>query len=627
MKLKILTLSNLFILITILVVWFITASVIQPFLHYHFQETGFLTGTVFFKTFSAYPGGIADYLAEFIAQFFSFNTFGSFLIAAVAALQGFIALSIVNRLTGKIKLQYTIFALILLFGTMVLCDYRYPFYASIRLLFSFIFTWVFCFLIQKHPKLSIILWPVFASLLFYLANGAALFVFSVSTAFIYIITNKQRIWLAVIPVILLLAGLIPYAGYKFMFQMSLLNLYRITMVKTPELLAYTPSWQLYAYYSLLPALLAILAIIMLIPKKVPVTKIIKRKTISKVSIFRRTPVIVLLQVVGCALLGYFIFINSYDLFKKNLLTIEYYAENEQWHEVLKTAEKIEVYDFRVNYQVNRAYSHLGQLPDQLFTFPQILGSKGLFLEQTMMDRSSTMPASDLYFDLGFMSDSQHWAFEAQTLLPNSPRILKRLVMINLVNRKYVLADKFLNVLDQNMLYHDWVSKYEKFVSDTALAANDKVIAEKRRFNPHKATMDYGPYNALKLLLETSKDNRMAYDYLITYCILETHYTEFIQFLQDYSYYKLKKLPNSWEEALSIYILKTKTIPPFVEAQTISKECRQRFMQFNKTLEQFQNDLPAAKNTLLRDFGNTYWYYVLYLSPKVTNVINNKTQVR
>jgi len=619
MKLKILNLSNLFILLTILVGWYVTASLIEPFLHYDFQQTGFLTGINFFHTYSAYPGGIADYLAEFVAQFFSFNTFGSFIIAAVAALQGFIALSIVHRLKGKIKLQYTIFALILLFGTMVLCDYRYPYYASIRLLFSFIFTWVFCFMIQKHPKLSMILWPVFASLLFYLASGPALFVFSVSTAFIYIITNKQRIWLSVIPVILLLAGLIHYAGYKFMFQMSLLNLYRITIVKPPELLGYTPSWQLYTYYSLLPALLAILAIIMLIPKKVPATKIIKGKSISKVSIFRRTPVIVLLQVVGCALLGYFLFIQSYDPFKKNLITIEYYAENEQWHEVLKTAENIEIYDLSVNYQVNRAYSHLGQLPDQLFTYPQLLGSKGLFLEQTMMNGTSTMPASDLYFDLGFMSESQHWAFEAQTLLPNSPRILKRLVMINLVNRKYVLADKFLNVLDQNMLYHNWVSKYEKYVSDTTLAANDKVIAEKRRFNPHKSTMDFGPYHALRLLLETSKDNRMAYDYLITYCILDTHYNEFIQFLQNYSYYKLKKLPNSWEEALSFYILKTKTIPPFVEAQTISKDCMLRLKQFNITVKQFNNDLPVAKNTLQRDFGNTYWYYVLYLSPKVTDV--------
>ena len=217
MKLKILKLSNLFVLLTILAGWYATAVFIQPFLHYNFQQIGFNTGFEFFRKFTAYPGGMADYLADFIAQFFMFNSFGSFLIVSIASLQGLIALSIVNRLAGKIKGTYSVFTAILLFGIVVFCDYRYPYYASIRLFFVFIFTWVFSLINSKSSKLSGFLWPVLAGTLFYLANGFALIVFTLSTSILFIITNKQRIWLIAVPVFLLLAGLLPYIGYKYIF--------------------------------------------------------------------------------------------------------------------------------------------------------------------------------------------------------------------------------------------------------------------------------------------------------------------------------------------------------------------------------------------------------------------------
>ena len=200
-------------------------------------------------------------------------------------------------------------------------------------------------------------------------------------------------------------------------------------------------------------------------------------------------------------------------------------------------------------------------------------------------------------------------------------------MINLVNRKYKLAEEFLKVLDQNMLNHDWVDKYEEYVSDTALAATDKVIAEKRRFTPKKAAINVGVEDGLKLLFETNKDNRMAYDYLLTFLILDTRLPEFVDYLQYYNHYNLKRLPRSWEETLSIYILKTKAFPPFANAETISKPCLQQLANFNKTVQQFNGDLTAAKSTLQRNFGGTFWYYMLYLSPKVTNVLKNKTEVR
>ncbi|HAH25015.1 MAG TPA: hypothetical protein DCL77_14885, partial [Prolixibacteraceae bacterium] len=512
MKFKILNLQNLFILLTVLVLWGITAIKIEPLMHYHFQQMGFLTSFEFFKNYSVYPGGLSDYLAEFISQFFSFNFFGSFLIVAVASLQGLIAVDLVTRLVGKGRMAYSIFALVALFGVMVLCDYRYPYYASIRLLSAFVFTWAYYFINKKYPKQSLFCWPVLALLLFYLAGGPALFVYTLSTTAILIYTAKTKTWMKVIPVFLLFAGIVPYLGYKFLFQQSLGNLYRIITVKPPELLAYSTFYQLIAYYTLLPLILFLFLFLVKSPEKEEVIKLKKGKAAPKVSFYKKPYFSLYLQVAVVALLGGFLFMQSHSTFKKNILKIEYFAETEQWIKVIKMAEEIDIYDFRANFQINRAYAHLGQLPERLFDYPQILGVNGLFYDNSNINGSFTMPNSDLYFDLGFMSESQRWAFEGQTLMPNSPRILKRLIMINLINRKYQLAGEFLSVLDQNMLCHDWVSKYQKYVSDTTLTNTDPLIREKRRFNPQTNYVHIEPLEDLKLLFDTNKENSFAYNY-------------------------------------------------------------------------------------------------------------------
>jgi hypothetical protein len=632
MKFKFLNLTNLFIVFTILIAWYFTASVINPYLHYNFQQIGFISGIEFLKNYSTYSGGIADYIAIFLSQFFSFNTAGSLLIVSVAALQGFIALYILKSLVGEIKLRYSVFAVVLLFGVLVMCDYRYPYYASIRLLLAYLFTAGFYLLNYRFQRLSALIWPVMAALLFYLAGGAALFVFSLSAAILFAITNKQRIWLFAVPVFLVLASIMPYIGYKFMFPLSLRNIYGITMVKPPMQFAYTEGIPLYVNYALLPAILLIVLVYLQFRKPEPVSKPtdnLKKgaKVVPKISFYKRTPFVVSIQVIALGLLGYFLIGKYHDSFKKQVVYIEYLAENGKWADVLTAAESLDLYDFRVNFHVNRAFAHLGLLPDRLFAYPQRLGSYGLFFDPAGVIGSTDMPSSDLYFDLGFMDEAQHWAYEAETLIPTSPRILKRLVMINLVTRKYKVAEEFLNILDKNWLCREWVSKYEKYIADTTLAANDPVIAEKRRFTPKKAMVNAETIVGLNLLLETNSDNRMAYDYLLTYLILDIRLPEFVKSLKFYTHYNLKHLPRSWEEALAISILKTRTFPDFYTEGIISRDCMQRFTKFNEILKSHNNDLPSVKDILQRDFGETYWYYALYLSPKVTKVLETRTPVR
>lgn len=626
MKFKIINLQHCFMLGFIMVAWWFVASMIEPFLHYHFQQVGFLTTSDFFLSHAVSAGGIADYLAEFISQFFSFNLWGSFLIVAIAALQGLIAMNLITRIKGRTPLAFSAFAAVFLLGVMVMCDYRYPYYVTIRLLLAYLFTAGFYLLKSKNLKLSLYSWPLMAGLLFYLASGPAMFVFTLSSILILATNQKANQWIRAAVACLLMAALIPYVGYKVIYPSTLLNLYRIIAVQPPEMLASDVSYLLYLYYALLPLLLTLFLFRVPARDESHTIQADTRKTTKKIKAYKKPAFILSIQALVFAGLGVALFIHSYEPLKKNLLKIEYHADAQDWQKVLDTSKSIEYYDFKVNFHVNRARAHLGLLPDQLFDYPQLLGINGLLFDNSKMNGSFFMPNSDLYFDLGFMSEAQHWAFESQTLMPNSPRILKRLVMINLINRKYEVAEQFLKVLDKNMLYHQWVDQHRRFVTDTALTHTDKVIAEKRKFNPGKRYIHINALDDLKLLFETNKDNRFAYDYLMTYCILESNLEEFMNYIPYHTSYQIKTLPRSWAETLSVYILKNKTIPPFMTEETISKDCIQKLTKFNSKNKQFINNWKAGQEALRQDFDDTYWYYKLYLDPKVTKALNHKAPV-
>ncbi|MGE5393476.1 MAG: DUF6057 family protein, partial [Candidatus Saccharibacteria bacterium] len=231
-----------------------TVFKIEPFLYYHFQQIGFVTTYEFFHSYAVQAGGIADYVAEFIAQFFYFNLWGSLLIVAVAAIQGFIALDLITRLTGKNKMGLVLFGSILLLGVMVMFDFRYPYYASIRLLFAFIFTYGFYFFHSKYQRLSLYSWPALAILLFYLGSAPTLIVFTLNTLLIVVAKEKRATLAIAVPAFVAFTALLPYLGYKFVFQTTLANLYRLTVVKPPETLAYNTFYMLAIYYAMLPIL-------------------------------------------------------------------------------------------------------------------------------------------------------------------------------------------------------------------------------------------------------------------------------------------------------------------------------------------------------------------------------------
>lgn len=93
--------------------------------------------------------------------------------------------------------------------------------------------------------------------------------------------------------------------------------------------------------------------------------------------------------------------------------------------------------------------------------------------------------SDIYWTMGEISMSQMYAFETNEKIGNlSPRLLKRLVLTNIVFGHYKVAEKYLNWLDKTLYHREWAQHYRTLLSDEAVEA-DPTLSVKRRCIPRQ----------------------------------------------------------------------------------------------------------------------------------------------
>lgn len=615
MQFKFRSLSNILIFVISMVAWWYICVFIRPELHYFLQQSAFLTDSSFFQGFARYPGGLSDYLSEFISQFFFFNAFGSLLIVLVASAMGMIAVNLTRRIAGNVELHFGIFAAILLLSIVLQSDYHYPFYASVRLLVTFGLIWIYAILFSKMGQWRPLLAFIMTILAFYLAGGAALFVFTSSLVLIHLQFSTKKTDFIVLPILVIFSGILPYLAYKYIFLVDYSLVYSIAHSKSPMILFYEADYKLYAFYAFLPASILIAVIYQKIKSKKeqnPANKVavgkIRKAWFSHT--FRLALQFVFTVAAAILALNY-----TFDRATKDRTLVSFYGANGDWENVIKTAKSIDEYDLYTNVEFNKALANSGKLAESMFDYKQLAGSGGLFLDG-LVTSDVLFLCSDQYFDLGFMHESLHWTFEAQTIFPNSPRLMKRLVLIYLINGNYNLAEKFLHSLDKNMLYRDWVKKYTGYLKDTSLIAKDPELAWKRKCEPPEEFSTSSYRFKLVKLLEANPANKMAYEYLLSSVLLDGDLGNFDTLMKEYRTLLKEPLPGAWDEALVLYYYMANKTPEVGDIK-FSKAKKDQFIAFIKAMKPFGNDWQLAKNSLATDFGTTYWYYLKCLSPKVT----------
>jgi hypothetical protein len=606
-------------------------NTIQPQLHYNVQQPSFLASSLFFHDFVSFPGGISEYAASFLMQFFYFNWAGASIILIISLGLFILSFIIIQKIYTPTNFFKFLLTGVLLFPVVLFSNYLFPLSALIKLLMVFLFIYV---VIQfANPKNWLLLFIPLAVSLYLISGGSGLTIFATSSLlFLNKQPNKRSILYSVVSICWSL--LIPYLAYKYFFVISISSAYWDNIPHVPLMLQYKDLILVNSFYFYLPALVLLYILIdHFVEPKTEITQAyettpVKTKTSqhsNKPSHSKKEAVtnpykkyywLSALQASLILIASFFALHVSFDQKKQDEILLDYYASNEQWGKVIDQARKLPDYDFKTNYQLDRALSHLDLFSDKFFTYPHLLGSEGLFPDKATSGEIC-LPAADLYFDLGYIAESQHWAFEAQTLLPYSPRVLKRIILNAIISKDYAVAEKFLTILGQNFLSKDWVDQYLPLVKDTTLANRDPLIVEKRKNMPTGVIIGNDKEFKLLTLLEKNPTNKMAFEYLEAYYLMNNQLGDFAERIKTLQNFGYRKTPIIFQEGLMLYLLQSNSHDEILRNMKFKKSLLSDFKNFNQILMQNKGNRPAAQAILRNFYKETYWYYALYDNPSIT----------
>ena len=256
-----------------------------------------------------------------------------------------------------------------------------------------------------------------------------------------------------------------------------------------------------------------------------------------------------------------------------------------------------------------ALSELGIMPDSLLEHYQPAAT-GLFIPVNANENYMTITFSnEVYWQLGDVNAAQHSALLGMIFSPRSrnARLMKRLVEINIVNKEYAVAGKFIGILEKTMFYRKWASDQRKFLYNEEECARSSWITGKRAVLPSDDVLKKGNeyIKTLRMLADNHAGNKMAIDYLLCYHLLIKDIPSFEKdFKKYYSSFGNILLPRVYQEGLLIPIASGKSGLEDYKQFRFSAETVESMAAYTRIYDENNGD----GTFLQKKFGTTYWFY-------------------
>ena len=538
------------------------------------------------------PGGLADYISEFLVQFYYMPVLGGTIIALL--------LMSIQAISWGLMKQYGMKA--------VFPGYLLSFVPSIvlwcamgdqNLLLSFVVALLGALLMgwihnRFHNRLVKVVFELVSTALVYWFLGPVVFLYAALMIGDTLMKGKQNghilsslgysacLLILTVAWILLTTQSLQYPLYRIF---SGLNYYRYPGTVSP-----------------LPLGVMIWTVIVVFFGMVPDGHAWIKK-------LQQSKVVMVLAYVLVIVASWFGIKASFDEMTYDLIDYDFLVRTEQWDKIIAKAEKKPATTPLGVSCVNLALSQKGQLADRLFEFYQN-GGEGLFPTFTR-DMISPVSTAEIFFRLGMVNDAERYMFEAQEAIPNyrkSARLTRRIIECEIINGNYQVAAKLLRRLQKTLFYSNWANQMMALLGNEKAINRHPIYGKLRKYREKKQDFlfsDREMDQMLGLLFLNDNHNRMAYEYLMCYELLQRDLEKFVQ------YYPLGRLvgydhiPRSFQEILIGNWMKThsdpRTIPYSVDAQNV-----------NNTLNFIQLYMQNPKNPLLgqQPYVSNAWHYVM-----------------
>jgi hypothetical protein len=582
--------------------------IIQPEFIFHHVQPPFIASTEFFRPFLRYPGGVAELTANLFMQSFYFKFTGSVVFFAIAILNGWLTYLLMQSVfKSRLNRVWSLIPIIL--SIELANNYNFPFsiVVSIAFLLSVL---VLLTKVGKGIISTLLIYTGGAITIYYFAGSGYLMLFCVSALFI---SSHLKRWIQAVYSIYIVAFafLIPLLATNFLFAVSLKNQYVWFYPVKVWFRSYEPTEIFIFYIVSLPVLLAGANVIAFLQNK-------------KINLHPKSG-----RLVSETTLAFFIvfavaFHSHYETFNsdaKKIVEADFYCYHNQTEKTAKAATSLKEYSFAANLNYNLVMSKTDKITENFFGFFQIKGTEALYPDVEFASELSFI-ASDFYYDLGFISEARHWAYETLVFYPHSIRAMQNLVKIHLVTGEYKAAERTLNTLEKGLIGQPFVKEFMPYIADTSLVSTNPELMEKRSFIPAERELNPTIEGRLNELLEANSSNKKAYEFLMLYYLLDARLEKFTNLFNHSGNY-FDKTPAVYEEALLVHA--NRTGQPLPANIKISAETEKRYTNFLQRLNEYKGKTRQARNELYAEYGKTYLYFLQFVYPNIieTEIIDNE----
>jgi hypothetical protein len=193
-------------------------------------------------------------------------------------------------------------------------------------------------------------------------------------------------------------------------------------------------------------------------------------------------------------------------------------------------------------------------------------------------------------------------------------VLQRLALINMVKGNSGSAKIYLGALSKTLFHAEWANNYLDRLQTDPNLAGDEYIQHLRSLCLDKDVPIYTLYKEKTLLwlLERNSQNRMAFEYLMAWYMLNKNLGKFAQNLERLQDFNYPELPTHYEEAAIIYIYGTGK-PLNLSGYQPSPQKRRQIEDFTRIInsDKYKGNKQAASEELAKKYRNTYFYYFMY----------------
>lgn len=556
------------------------------------QYQMFLFDTGYFLERIVLPGGLADYISEFLVQFYYIPVLGGAIIALLL-------MGIQAAVWGLMK-QYGArhdfpgYLLSFLPSIALWCamgDQNVLLSFVVALFGALVIGWIHN---RFHNRLVKVVFELVSTALVYWFLGPVVFLYAALMIGDTLKNAKQK------------GNVFSGIGYS----VCILVLTIAWILLTTQTLQY-PLYRIFAglnYYRYPGAISPLPFVVMVWAVVIPFLGMIpcRQKSLQKL---QQSKVVIVLSYVLVIVASWFGIKASFDEMTYELIDYDFLVRTEQWDKIIEKAEKKPATTPLSVSCVNLALSQKGMLADRLFEFYQN-GGEGLFPTFTR-DMISPVSTAEIFFRLGMVNDAERYMFEAQEAIPNyrkSARLTRRIIECDIINGNYKVAAKLLRRLQKTLFYSNWANQTMALLGNEKAINRHPIYGKLRKYREKKQDFlfsDREMDQMLGLLFLNDNHNKMAYEYLMCYELLQRDMEKFMQYYPLGRFVGYDHIPRTFQEILIGNWMKThsdpRTIPYSVDAQNV-----------NNTLNFIQLYMQNPKDPQLgqQPYVSNAWHYVM-----------------